>query len=119
MATYTKTSPVRAERSLNLRLLTAGLTASQAGVIAGIPQGFTLATAALTGTGVIVINFRTPFAQIPVVRATAMHATNDFTCTITALSVSSVTITCRTSGAAATPTQLCVAIEGSDVSDPF
>ncbi len=115
---FTKYATQREERTINARLATAGLTASQASVVAGIPEGRTQISALTSATGVYTIVYLKAFTRLPLIKPTFFHATVFGYCTVTAQALTGCTIKCfDAAGVAQDATQLHVSITGFDVAD--
>lgn len=115
---FEKLAQQREERDIKARLVTASLTGAQTGTSTNIPEGYTKITALTSGTGVITVVYRTPFVRLPIITATAFHATLKLYSTVTAQALDGCTIKWYDEGGVARdPTQMHFKAEGFDVAD--
>lgn len=109
----------RRMRIETFRFLTASLpNPTPAQSTAGVPDGAYRCTAAKTATGTIQVIFNQPFTRVPIVTATAFHASAKIFVKLSAISVSGATFVCYIDdGTATDPTQLHVTCIGADTAD--
>lgn len=116
MRSPTNSSQMR-QRVESFILVPANLTGSLAQDTDGVTEGTYRCTASWASS-VGTINFNEPFARVPTVIATPLHATTELFATITAVSATQVSIKITTeAGAQADPTTLHVVVVGYDSAD--
>lgn len=116
---FQKYAQQRNERDLKIRLVPASLTTAYTGTSStSVPEGFTKVRAKTPSSGIYDISYNQPFMRLPIVTATAFHASLRLYPTISDQTLSSCQITfVDAAGAVQTPTQVHVKVEGFDVAD--